>query len=207
MEHGDAWFAVDPSPVGAAADFLEAARAAAVNWQPIDITPADTAAMAEPDGFLIEVTIPGLTCRYRTLRVLYTPPGSDPSLPLLQSEMGEDLASEDGAYLFEGHDPYQLYVVGLPASPSQCGTWAAEWLQAQLQRPIVRREWERPPAGLAALLPTASGSIAAIEWWFINPDQQIDIHKSPAWWWWLVKRTPDREITERPDRRGDQSEN
>jgi hypothetical protein len=145
---------------------------------------------------LIEVTIPGVTCRYRTLRVLYTPPGTDPSVPLLQSEVGEDLASEDGAYLFDGHDPYQLYVVGLPASPSQCGTWAAEWLQAQLRRPIVRREWVRPSRGFAALLPSASGSIAAIEWWFLNPDQRIDIHKSPAWWW-LVKRPPDREITER----------
>ena len=43
--------------------------------------------------------------------------------------MGEDLAAEDGAYLFEGHDPCQFYVVGLPASPSQCGTWTGEWLQ------------------------------------------------------------------------------
>ena len=30
---------------------------------------------------------------------------------------------------------------------------------------------------------------------FIKPDQQIDVHKSPASWWWLVKRPPDRGIT------------
>jgi hypothetical protein len=52
MRHDDVWFPVDSPPVGAAAGFLEAARAAAVGWQPIGITPADTAAMAELDGFL-----------------------------------------------------------------------------------------------------------------------------------------------------------
>ena len=210
VKHNGVWFPVDSPPVGSAADFLEAARAAAAGWQATDVRPADTVALAYLHGFLVEVSIPDLTCRRRTLRVMYTPPETDSPEPLLQSELGEDLASEDGAYFFDydpvDHGPSQLYIAGITASPSQCGTWAAEWLQAQLQRPIVRREWDRPPGGLTAVLPSASGSIAAMEWWFTKPDQPLDVaHKSPAWWWWLVKRPPDREITERPDRRGDQS--
>lgn len=187
------WFNGDAPVEGLLADFLDQVRARVTTHRLVDLSPSATTTWTFLKGQLIEATVPGLTCPRHTLRVLYNP--SDPQAPLLEGELGDEHLFDAGP-----DDLSQLMIRGLEASAEQCARWAVDWLEAQLRRPVVRREWDRPPVALAPILPTVSGNIAAVEWWFTDADEGISYRESLIWWR-LVKRPPDREIIERPDRR------
>jgi hypothetical protein len=102
--------------------------------------------------------------------------------------------------MFDGpEDASGLFVSGVAASAEQCALWTAEWLERQLRRPVVRREWDRPVSGASRLLPAHSKSVAVVEWWFSDTEEMLSTTGSLAWSW-LTKKSPSRQTMERPDR-------
>lgn len=190
---GDGWFnAEDPAP-GPRREFVMAVRAIAQTWSlsNLSVAPSATGHYEYGAGHIIEVDLPGVTCSRRFLRVIYTPAQADGRL--LDSEWAD-------RYIFDGpEDPHRLLVHGVAASPAQSGEWAASWIESQLRRPVVRREWDRPEAGLARLLPAASKKVAAIKWYLTDTNELLDGRQGLIWWG-LVRRPPSREVEERPDR-------
>lgn len=191
--HDGVWFSGEVPSTEPKAEFLDQVRTAAITRRLVDLSPSETSTWPYLNGQMIEAAVPGLTCPRHTLRVLYSP--GDPWVPLLQAELGGDHLFDPGP-----DDRSGLVISGLEASVEQCARWAIDWFEAQLRRPVVRREWDRPPGRLSAILPTVSGSVAAIEWWFADREEAIAYQGSLAWWW-LAKRPSDREVIERLDRR------
>lgn len=194
------WFSFqDDAPAGPHWDYVMAARTAAQLWtsSELGLTPDATRAYDLEPGYILEVDVPGLTCGPRFLRVLHTQ--DDPDEPLLQGAwLGSDFCFGGAT---DPEDANALIVTGVAASPKQCGEWAAFWMESQLRRPVSRREWDRPAAGPTRLLPSASPTIAAMEWWWTDvPSGFLDASQTTPWWWWLMRRPPAREIEERPDR-------
>lgn len=187
------WFDGEAAATGQVAKFLGLLQAEAATGRFADLEASHTSTWPYLGGQLIEATVPGLTCPRDTLRMLYCPAVAQS--PVLQAELGDD-------HLFDAapDNPSHLLVSGVQASAEQCAEWAAHWLETQLRRSVIRKEWDRPSGGLAALLPTVQGNVAVVEWWFINADERIDYRDHLAWWW-LAKRPPDREVVERADQR------
>ena len=186
------WFTGDDLPVGVAREFAEAVRSAARAWEPADlgITPAETSTYLLLNRQVIEAEIPGLTCTRRLVRVAYTP--NDSGEALLDAEWA-------GEYFFDG--PPDDEVGKLRGSPSECGVWAAAWIEEQLRQPVTRREWDRPAGVLARLLPGESDTVAAVEWRYADTNDLME-DRGTLTWWWLVRQPPSREVVERPDRLG-----
>lgn len=186
------WFSGEPLRSELEAEFVETVRSKAQEWPFEELGPDDTVHWAYADGRIVEVDVQGLSCSLRTLRVMYTP--ADHLGRLLQSEWGDNYVFDRPA------DGDQLWVSGVVASARECGTWAASWLERQLRRPVARREWDRPKGGLTRFIPTAFDSVAAVEWRFLDNGECLDTRSGLAWWW-LTRQPPDREISERSDRR------
>lgn len=187
------WFDDDGSRLaGPHREFLRRLQEKAASWQVPDLLEDHTRAWLWPvdeSRLLVEVDVAGLTCGPWTLRVLYTP-GSEQH-PLLDSEWGDE-------YLFDGPtDDADLRVSGVDATPEQAADWTAAWLHAELSRPVVRREWDRPAGGVARLLPPHTSGLAVVEWHFGDDGGLLDT-TSRLVWSWLTRLPCSRETQERP---------
>ena len=144
--------------------------------------------------------VPSLTTERRYLCVFYDPDVK--GLPTLRSRWGS------GPVDFNGDGDYDdccgppdedtdLWVSGVEATPEQCGGWAAAWLERQLHRPVVRREWDAPTTGWSTLIPRRRpGSAALVEWALGDPKEVLNL-RGDIPWDWLRRQPPTREVWER----------
>ena len=182
-------------------EFIVAMREAAeggaflgVDW---DDTVFDRLAEPSGPGIAIGLAVPKLTTQQRWLLVSYEP-GPDKAAPMLQSGWASEaaLTTEPGAY--DGPSSYNyLWVSGIDASPTECAAWAANWISRQLQRPVIRREWDQPASGPGAGLLGRARTAAAIEWWLADPEEYLD-SRGTFGRWRLTRQPPARQVHERP---------
>lgn len=167
-------------------------RELAAVWQFDDLMPVHSRSWPWPPDasrLLSEVDVPGLTCGPYTLRVLYSPGGAAHSV--LESEWGDK-------YLFDGPTySFGPMVDGVEATSQRCAEWTAAWFEGELLRPVVRREWDRPPNGVGRMLPSHTELLAAVEWRFADTDELLT-STSGVVWSWLTRTPPSREVLERP---------
>lgn len=79
------------------------------------------------------VVVPNNQC---TLQLAYWPDRG--GTPLVSGEWGDDHLLEG-----QGHDDGDLLVEGEALSPTECAEKAAAWIEDQLRRPLVRKDWTR----------------------------------------------------------------
>ncbi|MEW2477669.1 hypothetical protein AB0875_28225 [Micromonospora gifhornensis] len=116
--------------------FLEQLRREASGWDVDGLSPEDdTSSQVWLAPLYVDVDVPGLTIRRRTLQVGYWTNG--PFGQALHGVWGDDYLLDD----HDGNDPENLTVVGVRASHENYAQWAAAWLLRQLKRPVVREEW------------------------------------------------------------------
>lgn len=188
------WFSQEIPPQGSQRVFVETLQELAAGWQFDDLLPEHSFGSSWPideSDCFVELEIPGLSFDDLRLRALYSP--DNRRQPLLQAEWGE-------AHLFDGGPIDGLFVTGIDALPEQCASWTATWFEQQLQRPIVRREWDRPTSGPARILPSHTPSVAVTEWQFSDTGECL-WSTSAVVWSHLMKTPPSRVIEERPDQR------
>ncbi|WP_375422978.1 hypothetical protein [uncultured Friedmanniella sp.] len=189
------WFRVESTPDDHKIAFLRTLRAAAEQWTFDGLGPETTSTDVEfPDGRLVvSIEVPGLTSRPQHLQVCYR--ADVEGRPVLQSAWSRYARFDDP---YEPPDEEtELWVSGVDATPEQCSLWAAAWFERQLSRRVVRREWDRPEAGLSTLLLAADSGPVFVEWTIEAPDGVID-SRGRFVWSWLTGRPPSRTVVERP---------
>jgi hypothetical protein len=169
-------------------DFIVAMRHAAEGGAFPGVDPSDT-------GFdrLAGSSNPGVT-----IGLVSYEPGPDKGAPMLQSGRDSEptLATEPGAY--DGPSSHNdLWVSGIDATPTECAAWVTSWISRQLQRPVIRREWDQPATGPGAGLLGRARTAAAIEWWLAEPEEYLD-SRGTFGRWRLTRQPPAREVHERP---------
>lgn len=133
---GARWFPDEVGRDDGEAAFLERLRREASRWDVQGLSPEDdTSSRRWLVPLYVDVDVPGLAIRRRTLQVGYWTGG--PLGPALQGVWGDDYLLDD----HDGNDPEDLTVVGVRASHEEYAEWAAAWLLRQLKRPVVREEW------------------------------------------------------------------
>jgi hypothetical protein len=126
------WFAGAEGRSRPEARFLDAVREAAEDQTLNGLDPGATSAV------LCEV--PGVPVGAKVLQVAFWTEGPwiEPSgTPGLQGVWRDQHMLDN----YKTDDPECLTVVGVRADPENFGVWAADWLERQLRRPVVRDEW------------------------------------------------------------------
>ncbi|WP_204912463.1 hypothetical protein [Microlunatus spumicola] len=197
-----AWFAAEEVVDERTHEFVATVAAAAASWTFTDLVPGDTSSTLGPPGagareVAVHVRVPGLTTERRFLQVFYDPDVG--GLPTLTSRWGSGPAELTGYEDCCGppDEDTDLWVSGVEATAEQCGRWAAAWLERQLCRPVVRREWDAPATGWSTLIPRRRpGSPALVEWTVGDPEGALDL-RGEIPWDWLRRQPPTREVRER----------
>jgi hypothetical protein len=141
-ENGE-WFSGDAGRTDDEREFLDRLRQAAALWTN-DAKQADTSTFAWEFGPLtVGVKVPKLTTTFNMLWVSYWV--TDPARRVLEGAWGDNHIADD----YEGDRDEDLTVAGVDAEPAQFATWCADWMNAQLKRPVVREEWG--PSGQVAV--------------------------------------------------------
>ena len=171
-----------------------AAVAARADWT--DVAAVDTLTTTAYDnrtGCMVEIRLPNVTSRNRVLRVLYEPDDQ----PVLRSEWSNDGYAFDRPEQVLLGEAGEMFVAGLEASPEQYGEWAAQWFKRQLNRKVVRQEWDRPTQGLGPANSTrAGGDPVAVRGMVSDPERDLD-SRGRLRWWRLMRQPPSRELVER----------
>lgn len=181
--------------------FVEALVRAASTGLFAGVSQQDTLRVAQPKGHnpgvMVGLVLPNLTCDRRVVRACYeTGDGQTP--PMLQSDWSEGMypSRPPGAYDGPTNDT-DLWVSGISATPTVCAEWVTAWFVAQLARPVVRREWDRPATGPGTSLLGQAREAVAIEWYRTEPEEFLD-SRGTFGRWGLTRRPPSREVHERP---------
>lgn len=182
-------------------EFVEALVRAASGGRFAGVEPQDTLRVAPPKGYspgvMVGLVVPKLTCARRVVRTCYQT-GDAWTPPMLQSDRSEGMypGSPPGAYDGPSSDT-DLWASGIPATPTVCADWVAAWFVAQLARPVVRREWDRPATGPGSSLLGPARQAVATEWYLSEPEEFLD-SRGTFGRWALTRRPPAREVRERP---------
>lgn len=182
-------------------EFVEALVQAASEGVFAGVNPPDTLRVTQPKGYspgvMVGLVLPKVTCERRVVRVCYE--AGDPwTPPMLQSDWSEGMypRSPPGAYDGPTNDT-DLWVSGIAATPTACAEWVTAWFVAQLARPVVRREWDRPATGPGSTLLGQARQAVATEWYLTKPEEFLD-SRGTFGRWGLIRRAPSREVGERP---------
>jgi hypothetical protein len=133
VDDGAAWFADGVPRNDAEARYLATLQSLAATWDVSGLRPEHTSVLTVMLPLHLMVELAGLPNDV-TLQVGYW----------LEAPYGPGLEGEWGdRHLLDNHvdGPDALTVRGLSASPEQFATWTADWLLAQLQRPVERLDW------------------------------------------------------------------
>jgi hypothetical protein len=127
------WFAGAAPRNQPEARYLATLRELAATWDVADLRPGHTSVLTVLAPLHLTVELVGLPADV-TLQVGYWLDA--PHGPGLEGEWGD-------RNLLDSHvdGPDGLTVQGLTASPEQFATWTADWLVAQLKRPVERLDW------------------------------------------------------------------
>lgn len=166
------------------AAFIERLRAEALSWSVpgLDLE-RHTSGFVGVVPFFVMVDVPWSPSSPRpsgwsNLQIAYWTP--DDGAPHLEGAWA-------GGYLLDDHDGNDLdclTVNGVDATPAQSATWAADWAQRQLARPVVVDKWLR------------GNVVAARRWRF--PDNERVLQDERSWLSPLRRRRPERTDQARP---------
>ncbi len=116
------------------AAFLERLRSLAhQRWEEGHVSPSQTQAHAVLQPLYVEVSIPQLVTPRRLLQVAYW----SAERPRLEGSWGDDYLLDD----YDCEDRETLTIAGVSATPGQFATWAFEWMQSELSRPLLKEDW------------------------------------------------------------------
>jgi hypothetical protein len=138
MARADGQLAGDRPRTPAEENFLGGLASRISGWSLPDITFASFSVIARMKPIVVTLNVPGIdvpagTC---TLQVGYWHDG--PHARALEGEWGDSHLLDNHVYDRDG-----LSVFGLDETPETYGTFAAGWLQRQLQQPVERLDWLR----------------------------------------------------------------
>ena len=141
----DAWFAGDAPRDDDERAFLDVLRERAAAWDVPRLEPAHTRTRTVLRPLHLTVDLAGLPPDVN-LQIGWWPADGDGHQ--LDGEWGDRSLLDGGR-----PDAGMLMVMGLRADPGRFASWAADWLHAQLRRPVEREEWWR-----------AGGRVIASRW-------------------------------------------
>ena len=118
------------------ARYLATLQSLAATWDIGGLRPEHTSVLTVMTPLHMTVELVGLPADV-TLQVGYWLEA--PHGPGLEGEWGDNHLLDNHVYGADG-----LTVQGLTASPEQFATWTADWLLAQLRRPVERLDWAGP---------------------------------------------------------------
>lgn len=126
----------DPPRTPEEASFLSGLTRSVSAWSLPDVQLGSFTVVARMNPIVVMLNVPGIdvpngTC---TLQVGYWNDG--PCGRALEGEWGDSHLLDNHVYDGDG-----LTVIGLDEAPETYGTFAAAWLQRQLQRPVERVDW------------------------------------------------------------------
>lgn len=160
--------------------FWNRLRDVAAGWPDLGVRPADSWFT----GGFAGLELPGLTCRTRQLHLDHSVDRHGPKLK------GEWAAT----YHFDADDcDAALLVRGIDLTPTQLADIGSQWIEQHLRMPIVRQEW-------TSTADTGEPTVDRRRW-LDNQGRLIDDDAGLPLRLTKPRRPPDREISERPDRR------
>ena len=178
------WFAGDPPSDTLDEAFLTRVREEASHRDMKDLRPTETSSIAARDlrPLVLMVDVPQMPDELQAwshLAVCYWPPESS-SYPRLEGSWGSGHFLDD----HDGNDRDCLTVDGVPATPEDLASFSAQWLTAQLARPIECDQW------------LIQGEVLAQQWRFADTGRVLS---SPGKLLRrAVRREPDRTHRVRP---------
>ena len=161
MTEGD-WFQGDEPRSDDEVRFLARLRGLADGWHLPGLPPERTGCLAVLTPLLVTVEHPSLRGGFglTELQVGYWPP--KPTGLRLEGEWGDEYLLDNGGDLTD------LRIEGVSAEPEYFAEAAANWLRAQLLRPIERLEWSKGDRIVATRIRIAEGgqTLASRGSWF-----------------------------------------
>ena len=165
------WFSDAEPRNDAEAGYLATLRELVSGWDVAGLRPEHTSVLTVLTPLHLTVELAGLPGDI-TLQVGYWQ--TDPYGPGLEGEWGDDHLLDSHVNGVDG-----LAVQGLAASPDQFATWTAEWLLAQLRRPVERLEWLG-----------CDGAVVATRWRLPDTGHVLKRQGRP----FVSRRPPDRAL-------------
>ncbi|MFQ1001038.1 hypothetical protein [Modestobacter sp. SSW1-42] len=171
MDDEPVWFTGAEPRNDAEACYLATVRELAPSWDVAGLRPEQTSVLTVLTPLLLTVQLVGLPADV-ALQVGYW--FDPPRGPGLEGEWGD-------RYLLDAHldGADGLTVFGLTAAPEEFAAWTADWLLAQLRRPVERLDWADP-----------DGRVTASQWRLA--DTGLPLTREGRRSWRRRRRPPDR---------------